>query len=66
MARMLRRAEEAAERRQRATVERIAREMRGLGLRAATERGVVVLSGKGVARRWLADPALRFIGRTKG
>ena len=63
MARLMQRAETAVQTRQRVTVERISGELEGLGVRAVSERDGIVLTGKGVLRRWLIDPALRFAAR---
>src|SRR5690349_8638529 len=63
MARLLRSAETAAQARRRLAVERIARDLQDLGIRAASDRNQLVLTGKGLARRWLTEPALRFAAR---
>lgn len=55
------RARRAARRRARAIAERMRRVLRGATVEAS-ETGVIV-SGRGLVRRWLIDPELRFLAR---
>jgi hypothetical protein len=47
-----------------AAVERLAAEARAAlpGLEIAADAGRVTIAGRGLARRWLTDPALRWLG----
>lgn len=63
--RMTARAAAAAERRCRAVAAEIAREARAQGIAAEVEAEGVRLSGRGLAKRWLDDPRLRFLGRVR-
>ena len=65
MRRLRERGEAAARKQQRQRIERIVAALEAAVPRAAvkaTEAGVTV-SGKGLARQWFSDPALRFAGR---
>ena len=55
------RARQAARRRAEAIAERMRATLRGASVEA-TETGVIV-SGRGLVRRWLIDPELRFLAR---
>jgi hypothetical protein len=63
MASFIRRAEEIARIRRRAKVGAIAEKLREtLGETAVSvEEARVVVRGRGIIRRWLTDPALRFL-----
>lgn len=54
------RAEVVAARRRDARIAEIADQIERSGVRVETEREAVVLSGRGLARRWLDDARLRF------
>ena len=60
MRQLMKRAEQAAETRQRAAIERLAQTMRSVG-HVEVERDGVRISGRGLVRRWLADAQLRFM-----
>jgi len=61
---LLRRGEQLANERLHAKVEDVAAQLRSILGRAAVsiDDTRVVISGRGVVKRWLTDPALRFIG----
>ena len=63
MAGMLRRAEELVRGRQREKVRKLADELKGLLGDAAVEADDtrVLVRGRGIVRRWLTDPGLRFL-----
>lgn len=62
--RFVERAEAVARKRQRRRIERIlsAIEDRASGVSAEATASTIVLSGRGLVRRWLSDPSLRFTG----
>lgn len=64
MERLTSRGERLAREAQRRQVDRVAQRLRGLfGSEAvAAEDGRVVVRGRGVMKRWLTDPAVRFLG----
>lgn len=68
MRRLQERAAEIGRARQRREIARIADALRGRMRGGSVEEGAstVVLTGKRLTRRWLADPALRFIARARG
>jgi hypothetical protein len=61
---LLRRGEALANERVQAKVANVAAELRSmLGNAAVSIEGLrVVVGGRGVVKRWLTDPALRFLG----
>ena len=65
MARLTRRAEANARARQRSTIGRLAENLRALGIHVEAGADQIVVSGRGLGRRWLVDPALRFLGRLR-
>lgn len=64
MKRLQERAQEVARRKQRLRVERLvaALEAKVSGVAVEATNSGVILSGRGLVRRWLSDPALRFAG----
>jgi len=64
MEKLMARADAAGRGAQRRLIDQIAAQVRQAGLTAVAGTDSVVCSGRGVARRWLADPLLRFAART--
>ena len=64
MEKLARRGEALAREAQRRGVARVAQELRSLfGVQSVqAEEARVFVSGRGIMRRWLVDPALRFLG----
>ena len=63
MEKLIERADAAGRGAQRRLIEQIAAQVRQAGLTAVAGTESIVCSGRGVARRWLADPLLRFAAR---
>lgn len=63
MARLAKRVEELARERQRQKVRQIAEELKALIGDAAIEaqEARVLVRGRGIVKRWLIDPSLRFL-----
>jgi len=63
MAALIRRAEELALARQRAKVQAVAEKLKALLGDAAVEvdEALVLVRGRGIIKRWLIDPSLRFL-----
>lgn len=63
MAKLLRRGEELARTAHRRAVDGVVERLTSLlqGVSITTEEMLVVVSGKGLFRRWLNDPELRFL-----
>ena len=63
MARLLRRADELARARQRRGVGQVAEQIRELLGSASidVEESRIIVSGRGLLKRWLSDPRLRFM-----
>jgi phage-related minor tail protein len=63
MEKLLERGDELAEKAQSARVQRVAQRLRALvGSGAVTvEETQVLVSGRGIVKRWLIDPSLRFL-----
>lgn len=61
---VLKRGEQRARVEQRRLADRVADRwrMQAAGLRVTVDGGDVAIGGRGLVRRWLADPGLRFIG----
>lgn len=64
---LMRRAERIAAQAQQSKVDDVARRLRALFGAGAieAEAAQVIVAGKGLIRRWLTDPALRFLGGLK-
>jgi len=63
MERLLARAEAAGRGAQGSRIERIATRLREAGVSVVASADSIVCSGRGLSRRWLADPLLRFAAR---
>lgn len=63
MKQLLKRGEQLARDMERRRLEQIAAGIRDLGVSVASEGSTLVLTGRKLIRRWLSDPALRFVGR---
>lgn len=63
MAKLVKRGEQLAQRRQRERVRQIAEQLKGLIGNAAVEveEARVLVRGRGIVKRWLIDPNLRFL-----
>lgn len=63
MTRVAKRAEEIARRRQRDKARQVARHVQALlaGASVEIEEARVIVSGRGIVKRWLIDPSLRFL-----
>jgi len=61
---LLARADRIARAAQSARLQQMATTMRTQGLAAAVEDESVVVRGRNLASRWIADPLLRFAGRS--
>jgi hypothetical protein len=63
MAMLLKRAEELARERQRRKAQEIAAELKRIvrGASIEIEEARVLVSGRGIIKRWLIDPSLRFL-----
>lgn len=63
MSRLMQRAEDRAHRRQRSRVSELAKQLKAMLGEAVVEAedGRVVVRGRGILRRWLTDPRLRFL-----
>jgi hypothetical protein len=64
MGALLERANRIARAAQSVRLQQIATTMRGQGLAAAVDGESVVVRGSKLANRWIADPLLRFAGRS--
>jgi hypothetical protein len=64
MGALLARANRIARAAQSVRLQQIATTMRGQGLAAAVDGESVVVRGSKLANRWIADPLLRFAGRS--
>jgi len=64
MEKLMVRAQAAGRGAQRRLVEQIAARFREAAVNAAAGTDSILCSGRGLARRWLADPLLRFAART--
>lgn len=60
---LMARAQAAGRGEQRRLIEQIAARFREAGVNAAAGTDSILCSGRGLARRWLADPLLRFATR---
>lgn len=63
MERLMARAEAAGRGARRRRIEQIAARFREAGVTTVTDLETVRCSGRGLARRWLSDPLLRFASR---
>ena len=63
MEKVLARGEELAQRAQAQAVQRVAQRLRALFGAAAVnvDKGQLLVSGRGLIKRWLIDPSLRFL-----
>lgn len=68
MEQLARRGEELARDRQRRKLGAVAQQLRGIFGSAAVEveSAQVLVRGRGMIRRWLVDPQLRFLGGGQG
>lgn len=64
MEKLMARAEAAVRAAQRRRIELVAARFREAGVSAAAATDSILCSGRGLVRRWLADPVLRFAART--
>jgi hypothetical protein len=68
MAALLKRGEALARGARQRALARAAERLRetARGARVRVEDGTIVVTGRGLLKRWLADPALRFFGKDFG
>ena len=64
MERLVRRVEDIARKQQRETVARAAEQVKAIlgSASIAVEEGRILVRGRGIIKRWLIDPSLRFLG----